>query len=146
VSVGEGAVAYIGNNSANAYLPLVQTLLSSIGLAVALETEAQMDAVTALSGSGPAYLFQMAESMAAAAEQLGLPPELAMDLAKQTIYGAGKMMHQSALEPAQLRINVTSPAGTTQAALDVLKEPLAGLDPLMLSAMSAAHKRSIELG
>ncbi|WP_435236362.1 pyrroline-5-carboxylate reductase [Psychromonas sp. PT13] len=146
VSVGEGVVAYIGNKTAAAYLPLVETLLSSVGLAVELENEKQLNAVTALSGSGPAYIFQLAESMAMAGQKLGLSEALAMQLAKQTILGAGKMMATSSETPAQLRINVTSPGGTTQAALEVLKEDNSGFDPLLEKAMLAAHDRTIELG
>jgi|TARA_R110001583_G_scaffold195355_2_gene372149 pyrroline-5-carboxylate reductase len=146
VSVMEGAVAYIGNDAAKPYLPVIETLLSSVGLAVKLEVEAQIDAVTALSGSGPAYLFQMAESMVAAGQKLGLSEELALALAKQTILGAGKLMAQSEDSPEQLRIAVTSPKGTTHAALQILKDESTGLDPLLLKAMEAARDRSIELG
>lgn len=146
VSVGEGVVAYIGNLAAKPYYPLVNELLSSVGLAVELETEQQLNAVTALSGSGPAYIFQLADSMTAAAVKLGLPQEIALSLAKQTILGAGKMMAKSSESPTQLRINVTSPGGTTQAALEVLKDDLYGFDPLLKKAMTAAHDRTIELG
>ena len=145
-TLGEGASAYIGNTAAKEHLPLAVTLLSCVGVAFELESETQMDAVTALSGSGPAYLFQMAESMALAGEKLGLSKELAMALAKQTILGAGHLMSQSTMPPEELRQAVTSPAGTTQAALNVLKSETTGLDCLLLEAMNAAYARSKELG
>ncbi len=146
VTVAEGASAYIGNKAAQLYLPLARILLSSVGEAFELEAEAQVDAVTALSGSGPAYLFQMAESMVYASEKLGLPPELALSLAKQTILGAGQLMSKSCKSPSELREAVTSPGGTTQAALDILKADENGLDTLLAHAMQAAHDRSAELG
>jgi pyrroline-5-carboxylate reductase len=145
-TIGEGASAYIGNAASKNSLSIAETLLSSIGLAFELESETQMDAVTALSGSGPAYLFQMAESMALAGERLGLSKELSMALAKQTILGAGQLMSQSSKTPEELRQAVTSPAGTTQSALNVLKSKTTGLDCLLLEATKAAYDRSIEIG
>lgn len=145
-TIGQGASAYISNLAAKDHLPLAVTLLSGAGVAFELESETQMDAVTALSGSGPAYLFQMAESMALAGEKLGLSNEMAMALAKQTILGAGQLMSQSAMSPEELRKAVTSPAGTTQAALNILKSKTTGLDSLLLEAMKAAYDRSKELG
>tara|TARA_B110000008_G_C16970364_1_gene563686 strand:- start:265 stop:1095 length:831 start_codon:yes stop_codon:yes gene_type:complete len=145
-TIGEGASAYIGNLAAKDHLPLAVTLLSCVGVAFELDCETQMDAVTALSGSGPAYLFQMAESMALAGEKLGLSKEMAMALAKQTILGAGQLMSQSTKTPEDLRKAVTSPAGTTQAALNILKSKSTGLDDLLSEAMNAAYNRSRELG
>ena len=89
-----------------------------------------MDAVTAVSGSGPAYVFLLAEALARAGVAAGLPEELAAKLARETVAGSGELLHRSPLDPAILRQNVTSPGGTTAAALDVLMAP-DGLDPLM---------------
>jgi len=103
-----------------------------------------MDAVTAVSGSGPAYVFLLAEALARAGASAGLPRELAAKLARVTVAGAGELLHRSPLDPAALRQNVTSPGGTTAAALDVLMAP-DGLDPLMTKAVAAATRRSREL-
>jgi pyrroline-5-carboxylate reductase len=103
-----------------------------------------MDAVTAVSGSGPAYIFLLAESLARAGEKAGLPPMLAANLARATVAGAGELLHRSPLDPATLRHNVTSPGGTTAAALDVLMSA-DGLDALMERAIAAATRRSREL-
>ncbi len=122
----------------------VTTLLKSIGLVEWVEDENLIDAVTGLSGSGPAYVFHLAEAMAKAGIEAGLPVELAQTLARATVCGAGELMHQSPLDPAQLRKNVTSPNGTTQAALEVLMGEEA-LSELMTRAVAAAVKRSREL-
>jgi pyrroline-5-carboxylate reductase len=106
--------------------------------------EALMDAVTAVSGSGPAYVFYLAEALAKAGEAAGLPPQLAATLARNTVTGAGELLHRSPLDPATLRRNVTSPGGTTAAALDVLMAA-EGLEPLMTRAIAAAARRSGEL-
>jgi pyrroline-5-carboxylate reductase len=103
-----------------------------------------MDAVTAVSGSGPAYVFLLAESLARAGAAAGLPADLAARLARATVAGAGELLHRSALDAATLRQNVTSPGGTTAAALDVLMSP-AGLDPVMERAVAAATRRGREL-
>jgi pyrroline-5-carboxylate reductase len=100
-----------------------------------------MDAVTALSGSGPAYVFLLAEAMAKAGTAAGLPPQLADTLARATVAGSGELLHRSSLDPATLRQNVTSPGGTTAAALDVLMAK-DGLDPLLRRAIIAATERS----
>lgn len=121
------------------------TLLSSMGAFVWVSEEGQMDAVTAISGSGPAYVFHMVEAMAKAGEALGLAPDVAALLARQTVVGAGELMHQSDLDAATLRTNVTSPGGTTAAALAVLMDEQAGLPDLMAKATEAARDRSIEL-
>ena len=104
-----------------------------------------MDVVTAVSGSGPAYVFLMREALESAAITAGLKPELAAKLAAATIGGAADLMEESDQSPSQLRINVTSPNGTTQAALDVLMDE-DGLYPLMTKAVIAARDRSKELG
>jgi pyrroline-5-carboxylate reductase len=117
-----------------------------VGDTVVLVSEEQMDAVTAVSGSGPAYVFHLIEALAAAGVAQGLSPNLAMILAKKTIAGAGALAFQSEESPEQLRINVTSPGGTTQAALKVLMDSETGFPKVLLEGVSAAADRSKELG
>ena len=146
-AAGRGITAIIGNDAVSeGDLALAETLLSAVGQVVRLEREADMDAVTAVSGSGPAYVFHMIECLAAAGEAEGLSPELAMALARATVGGAGVLAEEADESPSQLRVNVTSPNGTTQAALEVLMDEAAGLPPLMKRAVAAAAKRSRELG
>lgn len=146
-AVGRGITAIIGNGRATAeHLDLAEALLSAVGQVVRLEDEGQMDAVTAVSGSGPAYVFHLIECLARAGEAQGLSPELSMALAKATVGGAGQLAEDAAETPAQLRVNVTSPNGTTQAALEVLMDESNGLPPLMARAVKAAADRSRELG
>lgn len=146
-AVGKGITALIGNEGADAdALAMTDALLSAVGQTVRLEAESQMDAVTALSGSGPAYVFHLIETMAAAGVAQGLAPHLAMQLAKATVAGAGHLAETAAEDPAQLRVNVTSPGGTTAAALKLLMDPAVGLPPLMARAIAAAADRSRELG
>ena len=109
-----------------------------------VDDEELIDAVTAVSGSGPAYVFLLVEALAAAGVKSGLDPELSMRLARATVSGSGELLHQSNLEAAILRQNVTSPGGTTAAALGVLMGP-DGLDPLMKRAVDAAVRRGREL-
>ena len=123
---------------------LVDALLSAVGAVEWITDEALMDAVTALSGSGPAYVFLLAEAMAHAGTAAGLPSALAATLARATVAGAGELLHRSPLDPATLRQNVTSPGGTTAAALDVLMAE-DGLERLMTEAIAAATKRSRDL-
>lgn len=145
-AVGRGITALIGNaNASAADLDVAEGLLSAVGQTVRLEHEAQMDAVTGLSGSGPAYVFHLIETMAAAGEAQGLSADLAMQLAKATVAGAGALAEAAEDSPAQLRINVTSPNGTTQAALEVLMEPETGFPSLLRRAVTAATDRSKEL-
>jgi pyrroline-5-carboxylate reductase len=145
-AVGRGITAIIGNDQATAaQMDLAETLLSAVGQVVRLENEGQMDAVTAVSGSGPAYVFHLIECLAKAGEAEGLSPEMAMQLAKATVGGAGALAEAASEPPAQLRVNVTSPNGTTQAALEVLMSEEAGLPPLMEKAVAAAARRSREL-
>jgi len=145
-AISQGITALVGNTeSTQAHMALAETLLSAVGATVRLETEAQMDAVTGLSGSGPAYVFHLIECMAAAGEAQGLAPELAMTLAKATVSGAGALAMQAQETPAQLRQNVTSPNGTTQAGLGVLMDTETGLPPLISSTVAAAADRSREL-
>lgn len=122
----------------------IGTLLSVVGKVVWLDSEDQIDLVTGLSGSGPAYVFWLAECLAAAGQAAGLPEELARDLAEATVSGAGELMHHSPDSPTVLRQNVTSPNGTTAAALEVLMAE-DGLQPLMTKAVAAAVKRAREL-
>ncbi len=103
-----------------------------------------MDAVTAVSGSGPAYVFLLAEALAQAGVTAGLPPALAKKLARDTVAGSGELLHRSTLDAAKLRENVTSPGGTTAAALKVLMSEN-GLAPLLRDAIAAATARSREL-
>ncbi len=143
-AVSRGITALIGNASAtDAHLSLAEGLLAAVGQTVRLDNEGQMDAVTALSGSGPAYVFHMIEAMAAAGEAAGLPPEMAMRLARATVTGAGELAHQSTDTAEQLRINVTSPGGTTAAGLAVL---MPELPDLLTRTVRAASDRSKELG
>jgi pyrroline-5-carboxylate reductase len=120
---------------------LCDRLLSAIGESAWVDDEALLDAVTALSGSGPAYVFLLIEALARAGEAEGLPPDLALRLARSTVAGSGELARVSAESPASLRENVTSPGGTTRAALDVLMAP-AGLGPLIERAVAAAAARS----
>lgn len=119
-------------------------LLESVGVVDWVEDEGQIDAVTALSGGGPAYVFLLVEVMAQAGVDAGLPEDLAMRLARTTVAGAGELLHQSEEEAATLRQNVTSPAGTTYEALQVLMADDA-LQPLMTEAIKQATRRSKEL-
>ncbi|MDH7799503.1 MULTISPECIES: pyrroline-5-carboxylate reductase [unclassified Beijerinckia] len=120
-------------------------LLAAIGAVEWLDREDWIDAVTAVSGSGPAYVFYLAECMAKAGEAAGLPADLAMRLARATVEGSGELMFTDAATTAsQLRVNVTSPGGTTAAALDVLMAK-DGLEPLMAKAIAAAKRRAGEL-
>jgi len=119
-------------------------LLAAIGKVEWVPDEALMDAVTALSGSGPAYIFLLAECMARAGVTAGLPPELATRLARETVAGSAELLHRSALDAATLRQNVTSPGGTTAAALEVLMGP-GGFDQLLTQAIAAATQRSRDL-
>ena len=146
-AIGKGISALVGNAAATpAHLDLAESLLSAVGQTVRLDTEAQMDAVTAVSGSGPAYVFHLIEALAAAGVAEGLPAALALRLATATVAGAGALAEQAAQSPAQLRENVTSPAGTTAAALAVLMHPDSGFPALLRRAVGAAADRSRELG
>lgn len=122
---------------------LASQVLASTGLTIWVNTEAQIDAVTAVSGSGPAYFFYMMESMIQAGKNLGLDEKVATELTLQTALGAAQMAITSANSPAELRKNVTSPNGTTQAALDVFDQ--AQISQNIQAALAAAQKRSQEL-
>ncbi len=144
-AVGRGITAMTSNRNVSAkQAELAATLLSAIGEVVTVARESDIDSATAVSGSGPAYVFYMTECLAKAGEDLGLPKDTAMQLARATVAGAGELMRVTGVEAATLRQNVTSPNGTTHAALQVLmaKE---GLEPLMAKAVKAACDRAREL-
>ncbi len=143
--VGRGmSVAVAGETIGDTDRTLVETLLAAIGTVAWIDDEADIDAVTGVSGSGPAYVFYMVEAMAAAGRAAGLSDDLAMQLARQTVAGAGELLHRSDLDAATLRKNVTSPGGTTAEGLRVLMAEGA-LETLMTEAVAAAAARSREL-
>lgn len=145
-SIGRGITALYTSTPLQAGdLTLTQNLMAAVGHTIWVEDEDQMDAITALSGSGPAYVFLLTEVMAAAGEKLGLPPQMSMHLARQTVIGsAGLLQAAPEISAATLRENVTSPGGTTAAALDVLMKNNA-LAELFTHALGAACARSKEL-
>ncbi len=145
-AVGRGITGAAANAHVSAaQKQMAEALLAAIGQVAWLGDEALIDAVTAVSGSGPAYVFYLVEAMAKAGEATGLPPALAMQLARATVEGSGELMFRDAATAAsQLRINVTSPGGTTAAALEVLMAP-DGLEALMQKAIAAAKRRAGEL-
>jgi pyrroline-5-carboxylate reductase len=144
-AVGRGITAMAANpNVTVEQLAQAKALLSAVGEVVTVPDEAQIDAVTAVSGSGPAYVFYLTECLAAAGLKMGLAPELAMQLARATVAGAGELMRVTGTDAATLRQNVTSPKGTTYAALQVLMAE-DGMPRLMDEAIEAATKRSREL-
>lgn len=126
---------------------LTQELMHAVGETVWIDDEALMDSVTAVSGSGPAYVFHLVECMAAAGVHEGLSEEASMKLARQTLIGAAKLLDMEAdVSASELRERVTSPGGTTAAALDVLMQPNSGLETLMSKAIHAARMRGKDLG
>lgn len=144
--VGRGmSVAYANPRTSAVQRATVDTLLAAIGASDWIAEESQIDAVTAVSGSGPAYVFYLTEALAEAGVAAGLPADLAMRIARQTVCGAGELMFRSDKPAAELRRNVTSPNGTTAAALEVLMDADGGLPPVMTRAVAAAKKRSEEL-
>ena len=145
-AVGRGAAAAAANAQVTATQKAwTERLMRAVGVFEWVSDESLIDAVTALSGSGPAYAFALVEAMAKAGEAVGLPADLAMRLARATVEGAGELMHREPeISAAQLRINVTSPAGTTAAALAVL-QAADGLEALLTRAVAAAHRRAGEL-
>jgi pyrroline-5-carboxylate reductase len=144
-AIGRGITVAAPNADVSAaQRELADRLLAAVGGVEWVADEALMDAVTAVSGSGPAYVFLLAEAMAQAGVAAGLPAELAGRLARETVAGSGELLHRSDLAPAVLRQNVTSPGGTTAAALAVLMSPQ-GLAPLVEQAIAAATRRSREL-
>ena len=146
-AIGQGITALIGNSHASEdHMRLAEDLLSAVGKTVRLAEEGQMDAVTAVSGSGPAYVFHLIEAMADAGAAEGLPKALAMELALATVAGAGALAEVSDEGATQLRKNVTSPNGTTQAALEVLMDEARGFPAIVRDAIATAANRSRELG
>jgi pyrroline-5-carboxylate reductase len=144
-AIGRGITVAVANGNVTArQRRLASDLLAAIGKVEWVDDETLMDAVTAVSGSGPAYIFLLAEAMTQAGIAAGVPAELAARLARETVAGSGELLHCSALDAATLRQNVTSPGGTTAAALDVLMGP-GGFDQLMTKAIAAATRRSREL-
>ncbi len=142
-AVGRGITALVANAACQAeQRPLAEALLSAVGETLWLEEERLMDPVTALSGGGPAYVFLLIEAMGEAGRKAGLPAEVAARLARSTVSGAGALVDASDESPEQLRVNVTSPGGTTLEALKVLMDPEAGLQPLFDRAIAAASARS----
>jgi pyrroline-5-carboxylate reductase len=144
-AIGRGITVAVPNaRVTTAQRDLAHRLLAATGTVEWVKDEALMDAVTALSGSGPAYVFLLVESLTKAGIAAGLPPELAAKLARETVTGSGELLHRSPLDPATLRQNVTSPGGTTAAALEILMGT-DGLEPLLAKAIAAAAKRSRDL-
>ena len=144
-AIGRGiTVAVAAKSVSAAQRAIADALLRATGSVEWVDKESLMDAVTAVSGSGPAYVFLLAEELARAGIAAGLPAELATKLARETVAGSGELLHRSELASATLRQNVTSPGGTTAAALDVLMGPN-GLQPLLTRAVAAATQRSKDL-
>lgn len=144
-AIGKGISGMVANAKASADDKAVaEKLLSAIGEAVWVESESLIDSVTAVSGSGPAYVFYLVEALAAAGVKNGLSQDVAMKLARQTIIGAGALLEESGDSASDLRKKVTSPHGTTAAALDVLMAD-DGLAPVIERAVTAAKRRSEEL-
>jgi len=144
-SIGEGISAlYAAPNATRADRKLAESLLAALGETVWVKRETDIDTVTAVSGSGPAYVFLLVECLEEAARREGLPPSIAHRLARQTIIGAGALLKAEDAPAEALRRNVTSPKGTTEAALNVLMAKN-GMAPLIKRAVSAARRRAREL-
>jgi len=142
--VGEGMAAVAAGTSASASdIEWAKSILGSVGRVVEVD-ESDIDAVTGVSGSGPAYVFHLAEALIAAGIEQGLPADVADTLTRQTLLGAAKLLSESGEDPAQLRINVTSPGGTTAAGLAVFAS--AGFEAIVSDVVRAATERSRELG
>jgi len=145
-AVGRGVTGAVASTGVTpAQRAMAHALLRAIGAVEWVADEALIDVVTAVSGSGPAYVFHLVEALAAAGEAAGLPADIAMRLARATVEGSGELLfREQGVSAAQLRKNVTSPGGTTAAALDVLMAP-DGLSALMARAVAAAKRRAGEL-
>jgi pyrroline-5-carboxylate reductase len=144
-SVGRGATGAAASAEVGAkQKAAAHALLSAVGLVEWLDSEDLIDAVTAVSGSGPAYVFHLVECVAQAGAAAGLPEDVSMRLARAMVVGAGELLAQSELSAAALRENVTSPGGTTAAALQVLMRP-GGMPDLLREAVAAAKRRAEEL-
>ncbi len=145
-AVGAGVSVCVANEAGEALEKTVTRLLKTAGTVEWVADERMIGAVTAVSGSGPAYVFLLAEALAGAAFAEGLPRELADKLARETIIGAGALLAKSGKSPQELRRAVTSPNGTTQAAVDVLMGAGGGLPELVRQAVAAAERRSRQMG
>ena len=144
-AIGRGITVAVAANQVNAsQRAIADALLRATGSVEWIDDEGLMDAVTAVSGSGPAYIFLLAEQLARAGVEAGLPLALATRLARETVAGSGELLHRSELASATLRQNVTSPGGTTAAALEVLMGK-DGMQSLLTRAVAAATRRSKEL-
>ena len=145
-SIGRGATgAAVNERVSQEQRLMADALLASHGIVEWLPSEDLIDAVTAVSGSGPAYVFHLVECLAEAGTAAGLPLDLAQRLARATVTGAGELLFLTDLPPATLRQNVTSPGGTTAAALEVLMRDPDGMRALMREAVAAAKQRAEEL-
>ncbi|MDD4859725.1 MAG: pyrroline-5-carboxylate reductase [Dehalococcoidales bacterium] len=143
--IGEGMTVWTASSQVtDRQKKLAKTILSTMGQEVYTPDEKQLDAATAISGSGPAYFFYFMEALNAAAVKLGFTPEIAQKLVLQTMSGAAGLLQQSDKSPAELRRMVTSPGGTTAAAINHLEE--VQLMGLVIQAVEAAHRRARELG
>ncbi|WP_297736983.1 pyrroline-5-carboxylate reductase [uncultured Maricaulis sp.] len=145
-AVGAGMAVCVANDAGEALEKSVTRLLKGAGTVEWVGDERMIGAVTAVSGSGPAYVFLLAEALAGAAFAEGLPRDLADKLARETIVGAGALLAKSGKTPQELRRAVTSPGGTTQAAVDVLMGAGGGLPELVRQAVAAAERRSRQMG
>ena len=147
VSIKKGVSCLVKNReTTDKQLSLAEQIFSLVGKSIVLDSESQMDAVTAISGSGPAYVFCFIESIIEASLRLGLSRDLATSLAVATVSGSGALAEASDLDVTELRKNVTSPNGTTEAALKILMQPKNGLFEIFDQASTAAYERSKELG
>ncbi len=145
-AIGQGVSVVVGNSAVSSQARLLASaLLGAVGSVEWVEDEGLIDAVTAVSGSGPAYVFLLAEALAQAGVKAGLPADLSARIARATVSGSGALLAQSDLDAAILRKNVTSPGGTTAAALAVLMDESRGFGPLLDDAVAAAAQRSREL-
>ena len=146
VSINQGMSAIVVGKSVNKpYVDFAKKLFGSLGQAVILSNEKDIDIVTAISGSGPAYIFNFIENLSEIGEELGLSSEDARTLSIQTVLGAGFLASSSTLDAKRLRENVTSPGGTTEAALEVLMDEKVGWKPIIKKAILAAFMRSQKL-
>lgn len=145
-AIGQGITVAVPNRHVSADdRALTDALLNALGPVEWTDDESLIDVATAVSGSGPAYVFLLAEALAAAGAAAGLPADLATRLARATVAGSGALMKESGTDASVLRENVTSPAGTTAAALAILMDPVRGIGPLLTEAVAAATARSREL-
>ena len=145
-AIGRGMTVAVANAAVTPeQASVADALLRATGGVEWIDDEGLIDVATAVSGSGPAYVFLLAEALASAGARAGLPPDMAERLARATVSGAGELMLQTGIDAAQLRRNVTSPNGTTAAALSVLMDEERGFGPLLVEAVAAATRRSREL-